>query len=89
MKINKIKKKNQNLIREFFTYHGMGDIVDDIDFKLFDEAPNESYYSYYCEIEGKKFGVKIDYDDNYIMLHVDYKPKLINKIDEFTKPAHH
>lgn len=84
MKINRIKKKNRNLIRQFLTLHDMEGIVDYIDFKLFDEAPNESYYSYYCEIEGRKFGIKIDYDDNYIMLHVNYKSKLINHIDEFT-----
>ena len=34
MKLANIKKKNQNLIREFFTYHRMGDIVDDIELKI-------------------------------------------------------
>lgn len=82
MKLSEIEYKNQDLINKFFTKNKMEAIVNNINFELNDEAPDKSYYSYYCEIEGRKFGIKIDYDENYIMIHVNYKHKLINYIDK-------
>ena len=78
MKIDKICEQHKNLIKCFLNHNGMKGIVDDIDFTLLDKSPTKSYgidesstksyYSYYCEVDGRKFGIIIDYDTNTIMI---------------------
>ena len=39
------------------------------DFKLMDKAPDSSYYSYYINVEGRKFMISIDFSEGYISMH--------------------
>ena len=82
MKIRSINKRNRESITKFMTKHGMGGIVNDCNFTLMDEAPDHSYYSYFVEVEGREFGIIINYEENIILIHKNYQTKLQDYISE-------
>lgn len=47
-----------------------------------DEAPDHSYYSYFVEVDGRSFGIIINYEENIILIHKNYQTKLQDFISE-------